>query len=188
MEGSAPGTLGIFPMFHILPCCLYHVKAPLMGAMPAHLGDKLQYLRRQHGLTRAQVADQLRLASSSHVAKVESSVAPSLSLVLRIAHLFSVTTDYLLRDSIPVENIETALQPSEVPSLPRLLGIKLRTLRKQRSLTQEFVTTQLGFARQAYISNLEAGRKLPGLDTLVEIAHFYDVTTDYLLLDTIPVE
>jgi transcriptional regulator with XRE-family HTH domain len=159
--------------------------------MPARLGEKLRYLRHHHGFTQTEVAQQLGLASSSHVAKVESGVAPSLNLVLRIARLFGVTTDYLLRDSIPVENIETTstmLQSSEAPSLPKALGVKLRTLRMHRNLTQEAVTTQLGFARQAYISNLEAGRKLPGLTTVVQFADFFGVTTDYLLWDAFPVE
>jgi transcriptional regulator with XRE-family HTH domain len=175
----------------ILACRLCPVKAPSAGAMPERFGDKFRYLRQKQGLTQAQVADQLKLASGSHVSKVEGGVAPSISLVLRIAYLFGVTTDYLLRDSIPVENFETAstmFESSETPLLPHAFGIKLRALRLQRNLTQEVVTTQLGFARQAYISNLEAGRKLPGLDTVVRIADFFGVTTDYLLWDTFPVE
>jgi transcriptional regulator with XRE-family HTH domain len=72
--------------------------------------------------------------------------------------------------------------------MPRLLGEKLRYLRTQQQMTQVELTQQLGLARQGYVSNLEAGRKAPSLDLVVQIADLFGVTTDYLLLDTIAVE
>lgn len=72
--------------------------------------------------------------------------------------------------------------------MPRLLGEKLRHLRVQRNMNQGDVARELGLARQAFISNLEAGRKYPSLDTIVRISEFFGVSTDYLLKDSIPVE
>ena len=72
--------------------------------------------------------------------------------------------------------------------MPRLLGDKIRYLRTQRQMTQVELAHLLGLARQGYISNLEAGRKMPSLDIVVQIADLFGVTTDYLLRDIIPVE
>ena len=72
--------------------------------------------------------------------------------------------------------------------MPRLLGEKLRYLRTQSHMTQVALAQSLGLAQQGYVSNLEAGRKMPSLDLLVQIADLFSVTTDYLLRDTASVE
>jgi transcriptional regulator with XRE-family HTH domain len=72
--------------------------------------------------------------------------------------------------------------------MPRLFSEKLRHLRLQHDLTQTDLAHRLDVARQAYVSNLEAGRKMPSLDLLLRVAVFFEVATDYLLRDTIPVE
>lgn len=90
------------------------VKVPPNGAaMPAHFGAKLRWLRERNGLTQANLAQRIGLASHSHIAKVESGQdRPSLDLVIRIASLFGVTTDYLLRDNVPVEAIQLTVHES----------------------------------------------------------------------------
>jgi transcriptional regulator with XRE-family HTH domain len=151
-------------------------------------GEKLRQLRRQHGLTQAALAERLGLASQAHIANLEAGRdAASLDLVIRAAHLFSIPSDYLLRDTLSIEE----LAPSTITSrateegFPRLFGIKLRTLRQQRDLSQAGLAGQLGLARRGYISNLETGRKAPSLDLIIQIADLFDITTDYLLRDAI---
>jgi len=72
--------------------------------------------------------------------------------------------------------------------MPRHLGEKLRHLRVRRNMSQADLAQQLGLARQAFISNLESGRKYPSLETIVKISEFFGISTDYLLKDSIPVE
>jgi transcriptional regulator with XRE-family HTH domain len=55
-------------------------------------------------------------------------------------------------------------------------------------MTQIELAQRLGLARQGYVSNLEAGRKAPSLDLVVQIADLFGVSTDYLLRDTTAVE
>lgn len=51
----------------------------------------------------ADLARQLGLRTQAHISLLEAGhKEPSINLVLRIADLFGVTTDYLLRDDIPV--------------------------------------------------------------------------------------
>jgi transcriptional regulator with XRE-family HTH domain len=85
----------------------------------AHVGDipklstltlfapKLNYLRSATGLTQTDLAHRLDLVANAHISYLEGGTKePSLDLVLRIAELFSVSTDYLLRDAIPIDRSE----------------------------------------------------------------------------------
>jgi transcriptional regulator with XRE-family HTH domain len=53
---------------------------------------------------------------------------------------------------------------------------------------QKSLACQLGLRTQAHISLLEAGHKEPSIGLVLRIADLFDVTVDYLLRDTIPIE
>ncbi len=155
------------------------------------VGDKLRYLRRQHRLTQTDLSRHLHLASQAYISDLEAArKIPSLDLVVRIADFFSVTTDYLLRDELPVDSqVTSSLKEAQRESLPiNQFGEKLRHLRQQQRLTQTALAQRVGLASQAYVSDLEAGRKVPSLDLVVRLAELFGVTTDYLLRDTDPIQ
>jgi transcriptional regulator with XRE-family HTH domain len=161
--------------------------------MPQLLGEKLRFLRSQHGTTQVDLADKLGLASYTHISKIEGNQdLASLVLILRIAHAFAVTTDYLLRDTVAVEQPEQSAANTfaDEISLLQLFGAKLRVLRLQHSWGQTVLARKLGLARRGYISNLESARggKLPSPELVVRIADLFGVTTDYLLRDDIPIK
>ena len=54
------------------------------------------------------------------------------------------------------------------------LQIRIRDLRRQRSLTQEELADALGISRQS-INAMEAGRTLPSLPMALQIAHYFAV-------------
>jgi DNA-binding XRE family transcriptional regulator len=151
-------------------------------------GAKLRYLRNQRALTQVDLAQ--HFASQGHITALETGKeAPSLRLVLQIVRFFCVSTDYLLRDTIPVEYVDAIAQPpSSLDASAQLFGPKLRALRVQYNLTQGALAHQLGLRRHASISNLEAGRKVPSLDVVVQLAELFQITTDYLLRDDMPIE
>ena len=60
------------------------------------------------------------------------------------------------------------------------LGERLKTLRKNRRLSQKDVANALGISA-AIISNYEGGERTPSLENLVSLAGFYHCSTDYLL-------
>jgi len=67
-------------------------------------GEKLRGLRRQRQFTQVDAARALALAGHAHISHLESNrKEPSIDLVLKIADVFGVSTDYLLRDSMPVD-------------------------------------------------------------------------------------
>ena len=62
---------------------------------------------------------------------------------------------------------------------------KLRTLRKDRGLTQSELGKALGVSPST-IGMYEQGRREPDKDALLAIANFFNVTTDYLLGNDTP--
>ncbi len=59
-------------------------------------------------------------------------------------------------------------------------GAVLRQLRKAHNLTQAQLGAQVGLSK-AVVSKYENGMGYPTFDTLIRIAAFFGVTTDYLL-------
>lgn len=61
-----------------------------------------------------------------------------------------------------------------------MLSEKLKELRDNKNYKQNELIDYLGIS-QATLSNYETGRRMPSYETLIKIAKFYNVTTDYLL-------
>ncbi|MEN6325836.1 MAG: helix-turn-helix transcriptional regulator [Syntrophomonas sp.] len=61
-----------------------------------------------------------------------------------------------------------------------MFGDILAELRKNKGLSQYELSEQLGLSR-GQISNYELGTRQPDYDTLLRIAEYFNVTTDYLL-------
>ncbi len=159
--------------------------------MLGSFGAKLRYLRHKHGLTQRELSRAIGLTGHAAVSSLEAGRnLPSIELVLRLADLFDVTTDYLVRDSIPLDTPQmytgAKLSPDQLRS--NIFGAKLRALRRKHQVLQVELAQQLGLRRQGYISNLETSRIAPSLQLVVRIADLFKVSTDYLLRDTLPVE
>lgn len=59
-------------------------------------------------------------------------------------------------------------------------GIKLKTLRVNRKLTQAQLATQLGLTKSV-ISAYENDIRMPSYEVLLSLARFFHVSTDFLL-------
>jgi len=57
---------------------------------------------------------------------------------------------------------------------------RLKNLRKNKKLTQEYMANLLGITRQGY-GKYEKSEAQPDFTTLEKLANFFGVTTDYLL-------
>ena len=60
-------------------------------------------------------------------------------------------------------------------------GEKIRTLRKEKELSQSELGNQIGGISKAVVSKYETGNVYPDYEIIVRIAKLYNVTTDYLL-------
>jgi len=65
-----------------------------------NIADKIQLLRKQNNLTQEQLADKLNVSRQA-LSKWELGVSmPEADKIIQISNLFSVSTDYLLKDSM----------------------------------------------------------------------------------------
>jgi len=66
-------------------------------------GEKLRTLRKQHGLTLAQLGNKLNV-HNTYVSQMERSKStPNAAMILKIARYFDVTTDQLMKDELELE-------------------------------------------------------------------------------------
>ena len=67
-------------------------------------GEKLRVLRKRRGLTIRQLAPLLGFPSHSYISEIETGKKkPSLELVIKIARLFDVSVDQLVKDELELD-------------------------------------------------------------------------------------
>lgn len=67
-------------------------------------GEKLRILRKQHDMTLQELADALGYVSHGHLSEIETGKRkPKVDFVVRIAQLFAVSLDQLIRDDLELE-------------------------------------------------------------------------------------
>ena len=70
-------------------------------------GEKLRTLRSQHGMTLQQLAHALGLTAHGYISELETGKkTPTAEIILRVARLFNVTTDQLLKDELDIRENE----------------------------------------------------------------------------------
>lgn len=90
-----------------------------------NMGDKLKSLRLEKKLTQKQVADRIGLAISAVSSYESGNRYPSYDVLVQLARIFHVTTDYLL-GMTDKRNIDvTGLDDSEIELVSQLVD-KLR--------------------------------------------------------------
>lgn len=62
-------------------------------------------------------------------------------------------------------------------------GEKLHILRLRRSMTLKELAVALGYSAHGHISEIESGKKKPTAEFVLNVARFFDVSTDQLLKD-----
>ena len=73
-------------------------------------GEKLRTLRKRHGMTLHEVATALGYSAHTHISVLENGKKqPTAEVVLKVAQLFGVTTDQLLRDDLEVDEAAGSL-------------------------------------------------------------------------------
>lgn len=68
-----------------------------------------------------------------------------------------------------------------------ILAEKIAKLRKQNSWSQEDLAMKLNVSRQS-VSKWESTASIPDLDKIIKMSELFDVSTDYLIKDTVEVE
>ena len=67
----------------------------------SRFGQKLHFLRTRDGLTLQQLAHKLDLSAHGYISELENGKKlPTVEFILKVARLFDVTTDELLKDEM----------------------------------------------------------------------------------------
>ncbi|KAB8333543.1 helix-turn-helix transcriptional regulator [Scytonema tolypothrichoides VB-61278] len=166
-----------------------------MSLFPA----KLRALREPH-LSQSELAEHLGLTDRSHIAHIETETrlgrdAASLLVCIKIARLFDVSTDWLLRDTISV----LPLPPFQIIKLP-VNGVniahfadRLRYQCKRRNWTTTDLLTALSrqpdtaTVTRRTLNYLQRGERLPSIRLAVILADVFELPLDYLLDERIPI-
>jgi transcriptional regulator with XRE-family HTH domain len=70
-------------------------------------GEKLALLRKRRGMTLQELADVLDYRGTGYLSRVETGKQqPSLELAMKVANLFNVTVDHLVRDDLDVQDLQ----------------------------------------------------------------------------------
>ena len=154
-------------------------------------GEKLRKLRINKGMTQQDLADRLGLTKAVVSTYEQGIHMPSLVTLTQIAQLFEVTTDYLL--SVGDEHLrertgdfagdDDGVDTEKVKRLSeRLMGIgkQIRELREERGLSRQELASGLKLSTMA-IGKYERDIMAPSYGTLMDMARFFNVSTEKLL-------
>lgn len=80
-----------------------HIQSVVSKETRLALGRKVYLLRVQSGRSQTELARELGLQTRTHISMLENGQSDiSLALVIKLAEIFDVSIDYLIRDSLPV--------------------------------------------------------------------------------------
>lgn len=104
--------------------------------------------------------------------------------ILKISKALNVSVDQLLKLNMPAsEAQEKGLSPNDKGlECAVMLGEKLKFLRKSNNLTQQQLADKLRITQQTY-ARYENNTIEPNIESLHELAKFYNISLDYLLDD-----
>lgn len=70
----------------------------------------------------------------------------------------------------------------------RRFGEKLHALRIQHGMTLKELAQAVGYKAHGYITELEAGKKTPTAEFVLNVARLFNVTTDQLMKDELEID
>ena len=88
-----------------------------------NMGNKLRNLRKQKRLTQKQVADRIGLAISAVSSYEAGTRYPSYDVLIKLARIYHVSTDYLLGMTDKKELDISGLNDDEVEAISQLVNI-----------------------------------------------------------------
>lgn len=139
-------------------------------------GEQLKGLRKKAGITQVELAEILNVSKGTVAMWETGKRDTSCSMLLKIADLFGVTVEYLIRGHESI-NADTIGQNEF------LIGFanRLRTVREMRGYELEDIQKFTGVSKSA-VSYWENGRSWPRVEHLLILAEKLDVGLDFLVL------
>lgn len=108
------------------------------------LADKIMNLRKKNGWSQEELAEKLGVSRQS-ISKYEGAQAvPDLDKILKLSQIFGVTTDYLIKDEIEIEEYDTNVAEPEEDGTCRKVTMEMANeflyLQKAAAVKKSFAT------------------------------------------------
>ena len=100
--------------------------------------DRLREQRKRMDMTQEQVAKSLNIVRSTYAYYETGKTCPDFSTVVRLAHLFNVTTDYLLDADSPDSQLRDSSASSSAPSLQKAISGEWSLRESEQKLIMAF--------------------------------------------------
>ena len=139
--------------------------------------ERIHYLREKLGYTQEQLASQLNI-SRSLINNWENGYANiSLRQLIKLASFYQVPIDYLLGIVDDAKNADYSFV-SDMDL--KLIGTRLKEIRKSYGLTQEKFASKIDTQRSS-ISYYEVGKMMISTADLKQICETFGVSADYIV-------
>ena len=152
------------------------------------IGMKIKELRKKKGVARSELAEKVGLSKYAIIKYEQGQRTPKVDILVKISEALNVNFIEFLScydistefKNLSEEDERKKRSKLEEFSLKELFGERLRDLRKKRKLTQTELGKKIGKC-ESTIRKYEAGIVEPNIESILKIADFFNVTTDYLL-------
>ena len=145
--------------------------------MKAKFTSNIRELRKEFNLAQTRLAEETGFSNSVISDWEIGNRIPCANAIIILSRYFQVSTDYILK----VSNDNTMLHRLDDFDVDMsIFNKRLKELRTNRNLSQEQLAKRAGLTKTS-INHWENGTCLPNANAIVTLAHFFGVTTDYLL-------
>lgn len=146
-------------------------------SLKATIGKRIETLLKRNKVSRDRLGNDLDLSKST-VGKILNAVnATGLETLLAIADYFQVSMDFLLGRTKSQTPPPKTARPE---NLKATIGKRLDSLLERDGVSQYRLAKDLKKNQSAF-GYIRSGKNAPALTTLLELADYFDVTTDFLL-------
>ena len=141
------------------------------------IGNRLTLLMERDSVTQSQLATVMGRSFQSISQIQTASRSPSLPILIALADYFRIHTDFLLGrilSQAPLEN------PIVIDDLKATIGKRLASLMERDDVTQYRLAKDLKLTQEA-IRKVRIGINALDIQTLINLADYFKVSTDYIL-------
>ena len=145
--------------------------------MKENFTSNIKKLRKEYNLSLLQLAREVGYSKNTISLWEIGTRTPCADAIIILSRYFQVSTDYLLK----VSDDNTMLHRSDDFEVDMsIFNKRLKELRLQKKLSQDRLADKTGISQSA-IGNWEIGKGTPSATAIISLAHYFGVSTDYLL-------
>lgn len=135
--------------------------------------NRLEELRLDNDLKQKEIANELNITGKNYSNWERGVTDIPLEKSNELANYYGCSLDYLFG----LSNIKTIMERKNIDL--KLLSERLLKVRKERNLTQEQLSLDVGYHQRTY-AHYENGSRIPTTFKVFYIALYYNISLDYL--------